>query len=481
MAENEVIKSSDKRRMRDEANAKSKRKGKLIIAVIILCAILCVVLTVLEGNGIYRKKKAVEINGTEYSVAEANWMYSNSFFELYESISNTYGSYAQYILNPQQSLKEQQYSEDQTWADYIKEYSEQKLINLTVLYDEAKNAGWVLDQAYYDQIDSDLESIKNTATSNGTDLNSYLILSYGKGVNEKVYKEMYEKYYYAYSYANSVRDGIEITSSEIDAKYNEDKKAYDQVTYNYIFVDGTAAESEDATEVLEKAKTTAEAVVAAENMSEYVENELGTTVTTVRYSTYANVSSTFADWLFDDARVAGDKEKFDGTNGYYVVEFVEKGDLHYNMVDVRHILVAPEDTSNEASWETAEETVNSYYDAIKGMGLTENNFAAAASVYSQDSGSASIGGLVSNIYKGETVKPFEDWCFDESRKAGDTEIIKSDYGYHIMYFVSQGEEYYTSVIDGDIRDERFNEIVEGYSEGYELTELPGIKYVGKHL
>ena len=36
------------------------------------------------------------------------------------------------------------------------------------------------------------------------------------------------------------------------------------------------------------------------------------------------------------------------------------------------------------------------------------------------------------------VKPFEDWCFDESRKPGDTGIVESDYGYHVMYYVGEG-------------------------------------------
>lgn len=33
------------------------------------------------------------------------------------------------------------------------------------------------------------------------------------------------------------------------------------------------------------------------------------------------------------------------------------------------------------------------------------------------------------------VNSFSAWCFDSSRKAGDTAIVKSDFGYHIMYFV----------------------------------------------
>ena len=40
------------------------------------------------------------------------------------------------------------------------------------------------------------------------------------------------------------------------------------------------------------------------------------------------------------------------------------------------------------------------------------------------------------------VPTFNDWCFDVSRQPGDTDIVKTDYGYHIMYFVEASEETY---------------------------------------
>jgi len=63
-----------------------------------------------------------------------------------------------------------------------------------------------------------------------------------------------------------------------------------------------------------------------------------------------------------------------------------------------------------------------------GLGLpgdaTESDFAALASTKSTDSGTASNGGLVSNMRKGAYVQPFEDWSFDPSRQSGDTGIIE---------------------------------------------------------
>ena len=64
---------------------------------------------------------------------------------------------------------------------------------------------------------------------------------------------------------------------------------------------------------------------------------------------------------------------------------------------------------------------------------TADAFGALAKEYSSDS-NASDGGLYTRVYKGEMVDSFEDWCFDPSRKSGDTGIVETTYGYHVMYF-----------------------------------------------
>ena len=50
------------------------------------------------------------------------------------------------------------------------------------------------------------------------------------------------------------------------------------------------------------------------------------------------------------------------------------------------------------------------------------------------------------------VQAFNDWCFDSSRKAGDTGIVQTQYGYHVMYFVGTSDiTYRTSLIQEDLR------------------------------
>ena len=79
------------------------------------------------------------------------------------------------------------------------------------------------------------------------------------------------------------------------------------------------------------------------------------------------------------------------------------------------------------------------------------------------------------------VSEFEDWCFDSARKSGDVEIIKTSYGYHIMYFVGEAEEYYTYAVTESVKDARYSEYVENLTAGKELSELSGAKFGGKHF
>ena len=114
-------------------------------------------------------------------------------------------------------------------------------------------------------------------------------------------------------------------------------------------------------------------------------------------------------------------------------------------VNVRHILVMPEGgttgddgttTYSDEEWAACEKKAQAILDEWLAGDATEDSFAALAEEKSEDPGSNTNGGLYENVAKGQMVEPFEDWCFDESRAAGDYGLVKTTYGYHVMYFVS---------------------------------------------
>lgn len=111
-------------------------------------------------------------------------------------------------------------------------------------------------------------------------------------------------------------------------------------------------------------------------------------------------------------------------------------------VDIRHVLLTPEGGEvgengypvyTDEAWDAcrvkAEEIYNKWLEGDK----SEDSFAQLAMDYSVD-GNAAQGGIYEDVYVGQMVKSFEDWCFDESRVPGDHGLVKTEYGYHIMFF-----------------------------------------------
>ena len=113
-------------------------------------------------------------------------------------------------------------------------------------------------------------------------------------------------------------------------------------------------------------------------------------------------------------------------------------------VDVRHILVQVtggttdeegNTTYTDEEWAECEEKAQAILDEWLAGEKTEDSFAALAMEKSEDPGSQANGGLYERVMEGQMVPSFNDWCFDASRKTGDYGLVKTDYGYHVMYFV----------------------------------------------
>ncbi len=121
--------------------------------------------------------------------------------------------------------------------------------------------------------------------------------------------------------------------------------------------------------------------------------------------------------------------------------FESQGKKQVNNINVRHILIQPQGDQadwTEADWTAAEASAQAIYDEwLKEP--TEERFSALAIDNTMDPGSAENGGLYEEVAPGDMVTEFNDWCFDSDRQAGDHGIVKTTYGYHIMYFVGQTE------------------------------------------
>ena len=148
-----------------------------------------------------------------------------------------------------------------------------------------------------------------------------------------------------------------------------------------------------------------------------------------------------------------------------------------NVVDVRHILVEVEKTTDEEgnevatdeAWAAAEAEANEIYNAWLSGEATEDSFAALATERTDDAGSAETGGLYEDVHPGQMVEEFDAWCFDDSRQVGDTAIVKTTFGYHIMFFSGEGDYiYWRNEVESAIRTSAVNKQLEAMAEKYPM-------------
>lgn len=119
----------------------------------------------------------------------------------------------------------------------------------------------------------------------------------------------------------------------------------------------------------------------------------------------------------------------------------ESGDVK----DVRHILIAVEGgienedgvmVYTDEEWETCRAEAEALLEEWLAGDATEASFTELAYLYSEDTGSNTNGGLYENLDADSGfVQEFIDWYMDDNRQTGDYGLVRTEYGYHIMYFV----------------------------------------------
>ena len=144
-------------------------------------------------------------------------------------------------------------------------------------------------------------------------------------------------------------------------------------------------------------------------------------------------------------------------------------------VDVRHVLIMPEgatsenirtETFEDAAWESSRQKAEELLKQFEQGDKSEDSFAEIAKEHSQD-GSASDGGLYTGVQEGQMVEAFNDWCFDDIRQPGDYGLVKTEFGYHLMFFVDS-QPIWKESAKSDLISARANETLSGILEAYPM-------------
>lgn len=471
---------------------------KKVVAIVLAVAIVGgIAWKLIDTLGVIEKfATAVEIGDTKITAAHFNYYYSAQHQQMayYEDMyQQNYGYSIGYDTSvapdEQDSTEKDADGNPITWAEAFKGAAVEYAQSVVAYYTEAIEAGYELSEDEQAEINETIESYREEAASSNYSLNAYLKASFGAGFNEKTFRKQLEMETIAQNYSEDKASELNasFTDDEVLAEYEANKKNYNyaDIRYYSLAISALTANEAETKESLEERQnaenakveaeakaifdkiTTEESFVEAVKAAEESKDDKTTLSEIATYnSVVAATSEEAADWAFDSTRKAGEKKMITGEKAVYII-YIVKPSYAMNSVDVRHCLVQfdTEDTENvtDTQKKLAYEEAKTLLDEWAAGEKTEESFAAMVKDNTDDTASAETGGLYEGIRTTDNyVDAFEDWSFDDARKAGDTGIIETEYGYHIMYFVSDNTD--DSDWENAIRTAKGQEAMTTYQE-----------------
>lgn len=437
-----------------------------------------------------RNTIAITIGDHNLNAVEVNYYY----VETINNFINQYSAYISYFMDVTKPLDQQKCTLDETktWAQYFMSIAQDNMKSTYMLCDLAAQNGYTLpenERAYLGQMKSAIEQYATYYKYESA--NAYLVDVFGYGADMDSYLAYTERAlladsYYAYYAENLSYD--DATLREYEAKEPHMYNSYSYVTYylacSKFLTGGSEGADGNKTYTDEQKAAAVEAATEAANallsntctnVDEFKAMILGMEVhadldsVAVKENTdvfFNSADKFFQEWFKEEERTIGQLAVIpkvssvdDGEviEGYYILWFSGINDNKFAMKDVRHLLVLFKDANGKTFSDgvktfTDEQkaTAKATADALLAQWLDgdadEVTFSALATLKSEDEGSKLKGGLYQNIYPGQMVTNFENWCYDETRVPGDYGIVETEYGYHLMYFVGNTEMNYRDYI-----------------------------------
>lgn len=484
----------DQKRQKEE---KSDRRSMLLYGGVALVVVVAAIAMMVWNSGlIQRSATAATINGTKYTAADVQY-YFNGYY-------NTY--YAWGIFDTSTSLKNQVQDEESgaTWYDFLLDRSLEAMAADTAMADKAQAEGYTLSQEGQASIDNTLQQLNSTWVVRGySSRDAFLQAMYGPYMTYNQFVSILTKQTLASDFADATRDALTYTDADYDAYYKEHTTDLDTFTLSqFVFqatVDNSNSElseeqvSSALAELKTEKKAQAEALQAKLEAGEspdalaeeYADDLASSQISTSQMG--SGVNAAFRDWAAESARKNGDvtliESDSDTSCTYYVVRFENRERADDDLsCDVRHILAAAE-TDEGAEEPTAEQfaaakaRAEEWLSQWQAGAADEDSFATLAAEYSEDGGSASSGGLIAGVTASSNlVDPFKEWTLNPARKPGDTGLVQTSYGWHVMYYVSSTPTW-KAAADSSLRSADYSAWEASVQEGYEATRESGLKYV----
>ncbi len=498
--------SSEKKAQRNEKRRQEEQKDHrsvgIYTAVAAIVVVAAVVMMFFNSGILQRSLPALTLNGQNYTAVEVQYYYSSFYTD----------QAANYAFDSSTSVKKQVYDQEtgQSWHDHLVEQAVEALTADAALAARANSEGYTLSQQAQDNLNSTLNQLDTIWISYGlTSREEFIRAQFGSYMTYDKLVSLINREILATDYATQQLEAITHSDAEYEEYYREHADTIDTIVYTQLAFraavpttdsEGNPVELSDADKaaaleeektvqkaLAEEVKSKLEAGANPEELAEEYKEQLYSSVLSRRASGVNVNYSSYSDWLLDSARKAGDitiaEQETVDSYFYYVAVFEERLRDEEETHTVRHLLVratgdVATSTPTQAQYDVAEEKAQALLDEWRSGEATEDSFAELASANSSDTASASNGGLISGITSNSNyVEPFKDWTLDPARRAGDVELVKTEYGWHIMYYVSTDDPTWKLTVASALRSQDYDRLAEEASQGWTASQGIGMKFV----
>lgn len=194
----------------------------------------------------------------------------------------------------------------------------------------------------------------------------------------------------------------------------------------------------------------------------------------LHYDPEAEEISELDTWLFEETTKVGDTKTItsegDKKSTYSVYFMSATSHLDESATkDVAHILVSFDDYKSGTTI-TDEEKAEAKAEADKILAdylAGEKTREAFEKLGEEKTADSNV--VYEGVSKGDMVEEFENWIFDEARTVGETGIVETTYGYHVMYFIGDGKLAWENTAHSGVLNDLFTEWVETSATTYNYT------------
>jgi parvulin-like peptidyl-prolyl isomerase len=460
-------------------------KLKRTLAIVLAVATLVMAFSLTSCG---KKISEIDVITSEHYTVSAG-MITYSLYDSYYYYVNYFGSELLKLyfgIDTTLSLKEQYSDETKkiTWFDVFKTDAVDGFCNALALCEAAYRNGVELSDIDKKYVESEIEEIKSMATKNKMDLGEYIEFIYTKGVTEADVRKSLEIYRLANKMRYKDYSEVEVSETEINNYLNQHKNEYlwrDIICFELVL----ANDSEKNTAIkeygqrLKNAKTEEEfRSIAAEFLASdvCVDNKKVVMSEKLQNNVEEDTKAAVDEWMFAEGTVIGSTYLHEGNASY--VAYMATSEAYLDETPTRKfytILFTSDIYGTNDEMKTAAEAV---YNEWKDSGEDMGKFAQLAEKYTTDTSSVYTGGLYTNISKGDLTDELNDWLFAEEREIGESAIISTSFGYHIMVYAGAGEPAWKVPIIGELTDAKTTDAIQYYAETYKVTVKEGnLKYI----